>query len=107
MALAALLPEQQREGTAARWAAAGGGWLAARQKRQQASCHRFPRGAAPTPARVWHERCSTLALDRRSSARALSSAEFVMDVHFGYWMPLGSGGMVISSLPQRTDWTLE
>lgn len=30
-----------------------------------------------------------------------------MDVHFGYWMPLGSGGMVISSLPQRTDWTLE
>jgi FMNH2-dependent dimethyl sulfone monooxygenase len=29
-----------------------------------------------------------------------------MDVRFGYWMPLGSGGMVISSLPQRTDWTL-
>src|ERR1700759_748156 len=29
-----------------------------------------------------------------------------MDVKFGYWMPLGSGGMVISSLPQRTDWTL-
>ncbi len=30
-----------------------------------------------------------------------------MDIQFGYWMPLGSGGMVISSLPQRTDWTLE
>jgi FMNH2-dependent dimethyl sulfone monooxygenase len=29
-----------------------------------------------------------------------------VDVKFGYWMPLGSGGMVISSLPQRTDWTL-
>jgi FMNH2-dependent dimethyl sulfone monooxygenase len=30
-----------------------------------------------------------------------------MDIQFGYWMPLGSGGMVISDLPQRTDWTLE
>ena len=29
-----------------------------------------------------------------------------MDVQFGYWMPLGSGGMVISNLKQRTDWTL-
>ncbi len=29
-----------------------------------------------------------------------------MDMKFGYWMPLGSGGMVISGLPQRTDWTL-
>jgi FMNH2-dependent dimethyl sulfone monooxygenase len=29
-----------------------------------------------------------------------------MDIRFGYWMPLGSGGMVITSLPQRTDWTL-
>jgi FMNH2-dependent dimethyl sulfone monooxygenase len=30
-----------------------------------------------------------------------------MDVRFGYWMPLGSGGMVISNLQQRTDWTLD
>ena len=30
----------------------------------------------------------------------------LMDVKFGYWMPLGSGGMVISNLKQRTDWTL-
>jgi dimethylsulfone monooxygenase len=29
-----------------------------------------------------------------------------MDIHFGYWMPLGSGGYVISSLPQRTEWSL-
>lgn len=29
-----------------------------------------------------------------------------MDVQFGYWMPLGSGGMVISNLKQWTDWTL-
>jgi FMNH2-dependent dimethyl sulfone monooxygenase len=30
-----------------------------------------------------------------------------MDIQFGYWMPLGSGGMVISDMLQRTDWTLE
>jgi FMNH2-dependent dimethyl sulfone monooxygenase len=30
-----------------------------------------------------------------------------MDIVFGYWMPLGSGGMVISDLPQRTDWSLD
>jgi FMNH2-dependent dimethyl sulfone monooxygenase len=30
-----------------------------------------------------------------------------MDVRFGYWMPLGSGGMVISNLKQRTDWSLD
>jgi FMNH2-dependent dimethyl sulfone monooxygenase len=30
-----------------------------------------------------------------------------MDVRFGYWMPLGSGGMVITGLQQRTDWTLD
>ena len=30
-----------------------------------------------------------------------------MDVRFGYWMPLGSGGMVITSIPQRTDWTID
>ena len=30
-----------------------------------------------------------------------------MNIRFGYWMPLGSGGMVISNLPQRTDWTLK
>jgi dimethylsulfone monooxygenase len=29
-----------------------------------------------------------------------------MDIRFGYWMPLGSGGMVISDIQQRTDWTL-
>jgi dimethylsulfone monooxygenase len=28
-------------------------------------------------------------------------------VRFGYWMPLGSGGFVISNLPQRTDWSLD
>jgi FMNH2-dependent dimethyl sulfone monooxygenase len=30
-----------------------------------------------------------------------------MSIKFGYWMPLGSGGMVISSIPQRTDWSLD
>lgn len=30
----------------------------------------------------------------------------MVDIHFGYWMPLGSGGYVISSIPQRTDWSL-
>lgn len=30
----------------------------------------------------------------------------MVDIHFGYWMPLGSGGYVISSLPQRTEWSL-
>ncbi len=30
-----------------------------------------------------------------------------MTVRFGYWMPLGSGGFVISDLPQRTDWSLD
>nr|WP_163153072.1 LLM class flavin-dependent oxidoreductase [Bradyrhizobium uaiense] len=30
-----------------------------------------------------------------------------MAIRFGYWMPLGSGGFVISGVPQRTDWTLD
>jgi FMNH2-dependent dimethyl sulfone monooxygenase len=30
-----------------------------------------------------------------------------MAIRFGYWMPLGSGGFVISNIPQRTDWSLE
>lgn len=30
----------------------------------------------------------------------------MVDINFGYWMPLGSGGYVISSLPQRTEWSL-
>lgn len=30
----------------------------------------------------------------------------MVNIHFGYWMPLGSGGYVISSLPQRTEWSL-
>lgn len=29
-----------------------------------------------------------------------------MAIRFGYWMPLGSGGFVISSIPQRTEWSL-
>ena len=28
-------------------------------------------------------------------------------MRFGYWMPLGSGGFVISNIPQRTDWSLD
>lgn len=28
-------------------------------------------------------------------------------MRFGYWMPLGSGGFVISDLKQRTDWSLD
>ena len=31
----------------------------------------------------------------------------MVGIHFGYWMPLGSGGYVISSIPQRTDWSLD
>ena len=30
-----------------------------------------------------------------------------MTISFGYWMPLGSGGFVISNIPQRTDWSLD
>jgi FMNH2-dependent dimethyl sulfone monooxygenase len=30
-----------------------------------------------------------------------------MAIRFGYWMPLGSGGFVISNIKQRTDWSLE
>ncbi|MBV9388915.1 MAG: dimethyl sulfone monooxygenase SfnG [Chroococcidiopsidaceae cyanobacterium CP_BM_ER_R8_30] len=30
-----------------------------------------------------------------------------MDIRFGYWMPLGSGGYVISDVPQRTEWSLD
>jgi FMNH2-dependent dimethyl sulfone monooxygenase len=30
-----------------------------------------------------------------------------MAMRFGYWMPLGSGGFVISGIPQRTDWSLD
>jgi hypothetical protein len=33
--------------------------------------------------------------------------ENTMTIRFGYWMPLGSGGMVVSSIPQRTDWSLD
>lgn len=29
-----------------------------------------------------------------------------MDIRFGYWMPIISGGYVISSVPQRTDWDI-
>jgi FMNH2-dependent dimethyl sulfone monooxygenase len=28
-------------------------------------------------------------------------------IRFGYWMPLGSGGFVISDIKQRTDWSLD
>ena len=30
-----------------------------------------------------------------------------MTIRFGYWMPLGSGGFVISNIKQRTDWSLD
>jgi len=30
-----------------------------------------------------------------------------MTIRFGYWMPLGSGGFVISGIKQRTDWSLD
>ena len=30
-----------------------------------------------------------------------------MAIRFGYWMPLGSGGFVISNIPQRTEWSLD
>ena len=30
-----------------------------------------------------------------------------MAISFGYWMPLGSGGFVISNIPQRTEWSLD
>ncbi len=30
-----------------------------------------------------------------------------MDVKFAYWVPNVSGGLVVSNLPQRTDWTFE
>jgi len=30
-----------------------------------------------------------------------------MALKFGYWMPLGSGGFVISNIEQRTDWSLD
>lgn len=30
----------------------------------------------------------------------------MVDINFGYWMPLGSGGYVITNIPQRTEWSL-
>src|ERR1700683_1041672 len=30
-----------------------------------------------------------------------------MAIRFGYWMPLGSGGVVIRDVPQRTEWSLD
>jgi dimethylsulfone monooxygenase len=30
-----------------------------------------------------------------------------MALKFGYWMPLGSGGFVISNIKQRTNWSLD
>lgn len=30
-----------------------------------------------------------------------------MDIKFAYWVPNVSGGLVISKIPQRTDWTLD
>ncbi|HEY9708872.1 MAG TPA: dimethyl sulfone monooxygenase SfnG [Oculatellaceae cyanobacterium] len=30
-----------------------------------------------------------------------------MDIRFAYWVPNVSGGLVVSKIPQRTDWTFE
>ncbi len=30
-----------------------------------------------------------------------------MDIRFAYWIPNVSGGLVVSKIPQRTDWTFE
>ena len=30
-----------------------------------------------------------------------------MDIRFGYWVPNVSGGLVVSKIPQRTDWTFD
>ncbi len=29
-----------------------------------------------------------------------------MDIELAYWVPNGSGGLVTSTVPQRTDWRL-
>lgn len=31
----------------------------------------------------------------------------MVDIKFAYWVPNVSGGLVISKIPQRTDWTLD
>ena len=31
----------------------------------------------------------------------------MVDIRFGYWMPIVSGGYVISTLPQRTEWGID
>ena len=31
----------------------------------------------------------------------------MVDIRFAYWVPNVSGGLVISKIPQRTNWTLD
>ncbi|MEH1873578.1 hypothetical protein [Nostoc sp.] len=31
----------------------------------------------------------------------------MVDIKFAYWIPNVSGGLVVSKIPQRTDWTYE
>ena len=30
-----------------------------------------------------------------------------MDIRFAYWVPNVSGGLVVSKIPQRTNWTFD
>ena len=31
----------------------------------------------------------------------------MVDIKFAYWVPNVSGGLVVSKIPQRTDWTFD
>ena len=37
----------------------------------------------------------------------MSQASSTPDIKFAYWVPNVSGGLVVSTIPQRTDWSLE
>jgi FMNH2-dependent dimethyl sulfone monooxygenase len=44
-------------------------------------------------------------------AKVLTDSPFIsshiMNIRFAYWVPNVSGGLVVSKIPQRTDWTFE
>ncbi|WP_156341510.1 hypothetical protein [Pseudanabaena sp. 'Roaring Creek'] len=39
------------------------------------------------------------------SPNFIQRGSIVVDIKFAYWVPNVSGGLVISKIPQRTDWS--
>ena len=38
---------------------------------------------------------------------AQKEVRIMVDIKFAYWIPNVSGGLVVSKIPQRTDWTFD